>query len=462
MSKLTVLRGLIFVCALVAVDANAAVRICHTQGADVFVDNTGVTPASMGFRKCVADPTVMLIELPPGIYLVDIPIKITHSNLTIRTAQLAGNIRNCQQLGDAGCAVFLASPDPKACINTAATCPRIPGTTKIEDPENGLLQVDGTPAQGVTNVILDHITIDGNRVNRQNTQAKWHCDGENQFPVTSRFGFNSHMSCIGSSTSRCEFTFNFTRNALCGTGLEFVGDFGRVQGNAAFNNGVHSRLLWADGLTVVDADHGIISDNHVVNNSDVGLIVGSCAGGTISGNWVQQTSVYAFAGLMLGNFCEGGQCRDGNYFGTSIKANTIQCNAQLCGFGINFGPDPWIAAGVQQPNVIGGQVTQNNVSGARVLVNFGGAGNSTAAPPADCLHSPPTSYTCFAGNTLTNPPGNSMPVGTDARCTALAKVLINLPYNKTNNPCGNYVTTDVSAASTSTSCFNACFANQAK
>ena len=448
---------LFLVSALAALDAGAGVPICFSGGHYVYADNTGASPVSGVFQQCVNDLTVRDMELKPGIYQIDAAIQIRlrtiNSPLIIRTTQLAGSIKNCQQLGDAACAVFIASKNPDACINKPANC-------KGMLPQFGLLQVDAS-----TNVILDHIVIDGNRDNRLSTIAKDDCVNKND-PTLHRFGFNSHMACKATSTSgeRCEFTFNYTRNALCGTGLEFAGAWGRVQGNAAFKNGVHESLLWADGLTVVRADHCTVNDNHTYNNSDVGLIIGSCPAGTISSNWIEQKGVYAFAGLMLGNFCEGSKpgmtdtCQPGDYAGTTVKANTIQCNGGWCGFGINFGPDPWILKTDDKPNIKGGKITQNNISGARVLANFGGAGTNIAAPNPTCLSDPATTYTCFQGNTLTGPPSTDTNVATSPNCVAKANVLINLYNNKHADPCGNYADTDVT--SMSVQCFKACFADQ--
>jgi len=430
-----------------AANANAAVKICRAQGVDIFVDNGGTTPVSDGFNKCVRDLTVTEINLPPGLYRVDKPIIVKDRNdpaqrLTIRTAGLAGNIRNCQQLGDAACAVFFATEAADACLNnpTFAIC-----RDSLVQDGGGLLQ-----ARSSKRIIFDHLVIDGNHAARTGTaSAVTYCQNKTQnIPDQARWGFNAQMVDCGGTTleERCEFTYNNTREALCGTGLRWKGDFGRVQGNAAIANGEHTPLLWADGLTIHTNNNGKVNDNHLVNNTDVGLIFGAAMNTEIRSNWIQQNGVYAFAALMLGNFAEADPVNhpSGNYTGATVKYNTIQCYSFSCGFGINFGPDPWTKpAQGDLPNVTGGTVTQNTISGARVLINFGGYGVGRLNAPV------------VTGNTLTKP-AMGKPVADNSTCVAMANVVANLPSNETRGQeCDNWVVTDL--APTSSKCFKNCF-----
>jgi hypothetical protein len=411
-----------------AVEASAAVKICRSGGVDVYADNTGGSPVSAAFQKCIDDTTVTRIDAQPGTYLVDAPI-VAWRAFRIGTAGLAGDTRNCQQLPGGWCATFLASPSPTACINNNAYC--IAGNTD----RGGLLQ--GLGARGV---VFDHLIIDGNRANRIGTASYNKCTtaGGNVFGFNARFN-----QCHGTSTAdRCELTYSYTRNALCGTGLEWHGDFGRIQGNAAFNNG-DRQGRWSDGLTILRNNYGIVNDNHTYNNTDVGLIVGTAYNAQIQSNWIEQNGVYAYAGMMLGNFKEtGGVGQAGDYRGTTIRYNTIDCHGLWCGFGLNLGPDPWSPFGVDYANIIGGTVTQNNINSARVLVNFGGAG--TAAYP-----------TTVTNNTLTNPPASAVPIAPGSNCWATPNVLQNLPYNYSLGECGNFANVD--PLPTSMNCYKACF-----
>ncbi|HYC89822.1 MAG TPA: hypothetical protein VEO54_11465 [Thermoanaerobaculia bacterium] len=411
-----------------AVEASAAVKICRSGGVDIYVDNTGVSPVSNAFQTCIDDTTVTGINLQPGTYLVDAPI-VAWRAFRIGTAGLASDTRNCQQLPAGWCARFLASPSPTACINNAGYC--IPGRVS----SGGLLQ-----GLGARDVIFDHLIIDGNRANRGGTQAYANCQAGSNV-----YGFNVKFNqCHGTSTAdRCEFTYNNTKNALCGTGLEWHGDYGRVQGNAAYNNGVHQPGLWSDGLTILRNNYGMVNDNHIVNSTDVGLIVGAAYGAQIQSNWIEQNGVYAFAAMMLGNFKEtGGTGQTGDYRNASIRYNTINCYGFWCGFGLNLGPDPWSPVGVDYANIFGGTVTQNNINGGRVLVNFGGAGTATH----------PTTVT---NNTLTGAPTAPMPLKPGSPCWATPNVVQNLPNNWSTGSCGNFANADPLA--TSMNCYKACF-----
>lgn len=424
---------------LFAFTAAADVRICTLEtGEQIWVDNTGQVPVSTQFQRCVQDRGVQDMALPPGTYLVDAPIVVRNraaDPLIIHTAGLVGDTRNCQQLGMAACAKFLASSSDAHCINNPAHC-----VGKPSDKE-GMLQ-----AKSVTGVKFDHLVFDGNLGNRLNTTAKDLCeDGLN------RYGFNSRMAAC----TNCEYTYNFTRRALCGTGLEFEGTNGRVQGNAAFDNGHRTATgqqvyrLWADGITIARNDGGIVNDNRLYNNTDVGLIVGGMKNGYIQSNWIQQNGVYAFAGLMLGNFAEAlppgsiGDPAAGDYTNTFIRYNTIQCYSFWCGFGLNMGPDPWVADN-NRLNIRGGLVTRNNISGARVLINFGGAGEST-------------NKTTVTNNTLSGAPTVPMLLRDNlpTPCTARPNVLQNLPNNNTSGLCGNHAVADPIA--TSYECFRGCW-----
>ena len=417
-----------------AANAAAAVKICRSGGVDVYADNTGVAPVSAAFQKCIDDTTVTRIDVEPGTYIVDAPIVVWRA-FRIGTAGLASDTRNCQQLPGSWCAKFVASSASNACINNNAYC--IPGNTD----RGGLLQ-----ALGARGVIFDHLVIDGNRANRLNTVARSYCDNPNDQIRTNVFGFNARFNeCHGTSTAdRCQFTYNLTRNALCGTGLEWHGDFGRVQGNAAFNNGGPGQYLWADGLTILRNNYGMVNDNHTYNNTDVALIVGAAYNAQIQSNWIEQNGVYAFAGMMLGNFKESGQVgQTGDYRNATIRYNTVNCYGFWCGFGLNLGPDPWSPVGADYPNIFGGTVTQNNINGGRVLVNFGGAG--TSAHP-----------TTVTNNTLTGAPTSPMPLKPGGSvCWATPNVVQNLPNNWSLGSCGNFANADPLA--TSMNCFKNCW-----
>jgi hypothetical protein len=83
-------------------------------------------------------------------------------------------------------------------------------------------------------------------------------------------------------------------------------------------------------------------------------------------------------------------CRaeDGVYTGMFMSGNSVECNDR-CHYGIELGPHAWY----QSPNIIGGTVTGNTVSGASMLINVDGGG--TAAQPISVYGN---SYGAFTPN----------------------------------------------------------------
>jgi hypothetical protein len=93
---------------------------------------------------------------------------------------------------------------------------------------------------------------------------------------------------------------------------------------------------------------------------------------------------------MLHNFGPDNDLKKtGDFRGAEIQRNVIDCGPQLCVFGIQVGPNPWNA----KLTVIGGDVHDNDVRGAKVGINIDGGGvlaapvvvrdNVVTAVPAD-------------------------------------------------------------------------------
>jgi hypothetical protein len=73
---------------------------------------------------------------------------------------------------------------------------------------------------------------------------------------------------------------------------------------------------------------------------------------------------------MLHNFNSNNLGTRGDFRGSEVKYNTVDCGFQLCVFGIQLGPWPWDPT----QNIIGGEVHDNEVRGAKVGINADGAG----------------------------------------------------------------------------------------
>lgn len=301
--------------------------VCH-------LDAAGRSNANL-LQQCISRaPAYSSIEIPPGTYVLDRQVVVA-TPLTIRTAGTAGTPLSCATIPDA-CATFVAAPDFRA--------------------PWGMLLVIST-----NNTTLEHIVIDGARASRVGSISARNClEGQNIF------GFNaSVLYCLN-----CRLNDVFSRNALCGTGMAWVGANAVIQNSTFQGNGDGANSLWADGLTAIYAPQSEIVGNRFIDNTDVAFIVGYGVASRIEHNVVQQRTQTVFAGLMLHNFSSNDLSSGGDFRGAVIAHNTVDCGAQLCVFGIQVGPSPWNPKLI----VVGGDVHDNAVLGAKVGINVDGAG----------------------------------------------------------------------------------------
>lgn len=283
-------------------------------------------------------PALSIVEIPAGTYVLNHQIEVS-SPITLRTATGSGTA-SCVAVPE-GCAVLVAAAD---------------------FPDQwGLLVVRST-----ANVRLEHLLIDGNRKARIDSASARSCtNGDNTY------GFNaSVLECEG-----CRVTDLVSRNALCGTGMVWVGANATIERNAFMSNGdAGMRSMWSDGLTLLSAPHSAIRENTFENNSDVALIIGFGVDSRVERNAIRQQTQPSFAGLMLDNFNSNDRSVRGDFRGAVVANNTIDCGTQLCTFGIQVGPRPWYPTS----NIIGGEVHDNIVKGAKIGINVDGAGERDA------------------------------------------------------------------------------------
>jgi hypothetical protein len=313
-------------------DGRLATRPCFSE-----VD--AATSAADAIQACLdRAPAASTVEIPPGNYVLNHQIVIS-APVTLRTAAGA-DTASCVSAPDA-CAVLVAAPELAA--------------------RWGVLVVQST-----TDVRLEHFIIDGNRTARSTSPAAQFCvDGDNAY------GFNvSVLEC-----ERCSVEDVISRNALCGTGMVWTGAGARIERSAFLSNGdAATRSMWADGLTALYAPRSIIRDNTFDNNSDVALIMGFGVDARIEHNAIEQRTQPSFAGLMLDNFNSNDRTARGDFRGAVVANNTIDCGPQLCTFGIQVGPRPWYPT----TNIVGGEVHDNTVMGAKIGINVDGAGDRDA------------------------------------------------------------------------------------
>jgi hypothetical protein len=300
------------------------------------LDSRGPYGAADALQECISRaPAYSSIEIPPGAYVFRRQVVVA-TPLTLRTAGSGGTFLSCASIPDA-CATFVAAAD-------------------FTDPW-GILLVTST-----NNVSLEHIVIDGDRQARLASRSARAClDGRNIF------GFNASVLYC----SHCDLADVLSRNALCGTGMAWVGANATIHNSTFQANGDGVRnSLWADGLTAIYAPQSEISDNQFIDNTDVALIVGYGVSSRIERNVVRQRMQASFAGLMLHNFSSNDLSTGGDFRGAVVAHNTIDCGPQLCVFGIQVGPRPWNAKLI----IVGGELHDNEVRGAKVGINVDGAG----------------------------------------------------------------------------------------
>jgi len=275
------------------------------------------------------------VEILPGRYMLQHQIVVSKP-LTIRTATPGSDLPMACTVDETQCAVLVAAPDLVA--------------------QWGPLFIKST--SGVT---LEHIVIDGNREARNASDATRRCqDGDNTY------GFNvSVLECAS-----CTVTDVVSTHAICGTGMVWIGADATIQHSAFRANGDSATRIWSDGLTLLFAPRSVITENEFVDNTDVALIIGYGVGARLERNTVLQRTQPAFAGLMLDNFDSNDLTSAGDFRGAVVAHNRIDCGAQLCTFGIQVGPRPWHAT----QNVIGGELYDNEVRGAKIGINADGAG----------------------------------------------------------------------------------------
>jgi hypothetical protein len=322
---------------------NVAIRVTAppvTLCPGVAVTPDGTSDLGPAIQSCIDHlPAGGTLSLPPGLYGIATQVVISKP-LTLQTQGLSGSPASCEAAG-AGCAVLQALPS-------------------FSSGGGGLVAVEAT-----REVTLDHLVLDGNRAARLGSTAAAQCAAGNN-----RYGFNARMSDCAS----CRFTSSVSRNALCGSGLEFRGHDAVITGNVFRANGQNAvNNMWSDGLTVHYSDRATIADNLFVDNSDVALILGGGRGAVVRNNSISQPGQVVFAGLMLDNFNGG---TPGDFTGAVVSGNTIDCTAaRNCHFGIELGPHPWYLS----TSILAGDVHGNTVTAARQGINVEGAG--TAAAP---------------------------------------------------------------------------------
>jgi hypothetical protein len=317
------------------------VRVAHPGGdpelcPGVWADCTGAVPAASALQQCIDQtPEGGVLAVPVGTYLIDVQVALGHA-MTLKSAGVSADAPPCTLGSD--CAAFLAAPSLYAA--------------------GGILRV--TAGHGV---VLDHVVVDGNRAARLASSAASACAGGQN-----ALGFNLQSN----DCQACTMRGSASLRALCGSGFVWVGDDATITDNLfAYNGDQFNHMMWADGLTLLRSQRAVVTGNRFVDNSDVDLIFGGGREATVAGNTVVHMSHPSFAGLMLDNFND---TTPGDFGGTLVTGNHVDCGAWQCDFGIELGPHAWYPSS----NTLGGTVTGNTVVNAKQGINVAGAGTPEA------------------------------------------------------------------------------------
>ncbi len=267
-----------------------------------------------------------VLALEPGVYTLLTPLDVDTPTAITTKGKIGAPL--CSATDDQDCAVLRAGADMA--------------------PESGFVRLTGN---GLT---VDHVVVDGRRQSRS-AAAQEACKKSNQS------GMNVVLTC-----SQCTFQWSVSKNALCGTALLLTGasDDVLVSHSLFIDNGVHDvQHLLSDGLTFLDGSRSEVTDNEMVDNSDVDLITGGCRDCNFSRNHIRHTSgdfvKSSHAGMMIQAFATS---TSGNYTGTVFENNEVDCGPGIgCGDAFLIGSESWYAANP----VVNGTFRNNNAKFAQ-------------------------------------------------------------------------------------------------
>ena len=206
---------------------------------------------------------------------------------------------------------------------------------------------------------LDHLVVEGGKADPARDDAA-SCNGPGR----------PSMGALGVTARLVAITASVVRDAACYSAVvvDAGADGFRFEDNAVLSNGTHDRpAMWADGLTVIDGANDVVRRNLFRDNTDVQLVLGGCLRCTVADNRLEETAAPgagAFAGLLL----HGWPHTSGDYDGTAVTGNTVDCGPDhRCGFGLGVGGRAWYPSPTS-----GGLVAGNSVTRAAVGINVDG------------------------------------------------------------------------------------------
>jgi hypothetical protein len=301
-----------------------------------------------------------------------------------------------------------------------ANCARLVAAIPSNNSESDLLTKRMIKMTGGGQTIR-RIIVDGQGEPRRNSSAlNGKCAAQDAQHST-RLG-NIYLKNPGNTSWTIDRIVSM--NDTCGSALRVEGKGYTLTNNLVWNNGEDHEITghgnpfpWSDGITFVKCDGGTISNNKVIDATDIAMVGGGTGSDNgscnVNNNKVAQLHKHVSLGLNLGIFANG----QGKWGSSTFTKNTIQGN-DLMDFGIMAGCHPWFDGKVVRGGIIGdGALTStsgNTVGGASINIAVDGwlggiIGHNTinSASNADIRLA---HYDC----TLCDPAGQKFTVGDDA------------------------------------------------
>ena len=214
-------------------------------------------------------------------------------------------------------------------------------------------------ADEVDDFVLENLIFDGRKDLRQDVAAEF-CEGY-------RGLYTSNLRLIGSGF---ELDHVDSINAVCGSALEVAGSNFEIHSGFFANNGHPAGTSgwgaepWADGITITLCDGGYIHNNDVVDNTDIGIVVGQGENCSILWNAIEQVDTYVFVGLHIGAFQQSIA-----HTGALYQFNQIDSAQDKMSVGLMVGDHPW-----EESEYItdSGETLENEINGAVVSLSIDG------------------------------------------------------------------------------------------
>ncbi len=324
-----------------------SVRVCESIRT---LSNTQAD-ASAEIQKCIDKaPANAIVELPAGKYYLESQVRIDKKPITLRTEGKNETMPKCA-LENHDCAELIAAKEVYF--------------DKTYTDYQGLLQVISS------GTVIDHIIISGNKNDRINSSIGLACQFKPS-PYNRGHGHNVIMYC-----NNCKFTNSVVKDAICAGGLlvgitHYDGSVPRknvkVLNNTIAFNGFHNIYpMWADGLIVHDCQNCTITNNEIIDNTDVDFIFGGCPNCIVQNNRITHSESFS-GGSFYAMVIQAWPSTSGNYTGAVFSNNLIDCGPKKrCGFGLHIGSD---LSYTQLTQAYGGSVHDNVIRNAQKSVDI--------------------------------------------------------------------------------------------